>query len=64
MDKPKKNGKKKSTKLHLELPLANWERIQVHLKAYNEEEGRLTPKIKLAHVVNQALVQFLTGRTA
>lgn len=64
MEKSKKNGKKKPTKLHIEIPQTNWERIEAYLKAYNEDEGRMTPKIKLAHVINQALVQYLAGRTA
>lgn len=64
MEKAKKNGKKKPTKLHVEIPLANWARIEAYLKAYNEDEGRVTPKIKPAHVINEALVQYLAGRTA
>jgi len=59
-----KNGKVKSTKIHVEIPQANWERIESYLKAYNEDEGRMTPKIKPAHVINQALAEFLTGRSA
>jgi hypothetical protein len=62
MVKAAKSAKPKSTKLHVEIPRANWERIEAYLKAYNEDEGRTTPKIKLAHVVNSALVQYLTGR--
>ena len=62
MAKALKNGKPKSTKLHLEMPRANWERVEAYLKAYNESDRRLTPRIKLAHVVNMALVQYLTGR--
>ena len=62
MVKPAKNGKVKAAKLHLEMPRANWERVEAYLKAYNEDEGRMTPKFKLAHVVNLALAQFLTGR--
>ena len=62
MVKALKNPKPKPTKLHVEIPRANRERIEAYLKAYNEDEGRMTPKIKLAHVVNMALVQYLTGR--
>ncbi len=62
MVKAMKSGKPKSTKLHVEIPRANWERIEAYLKTYNEGEGRTTPKIKLAHVVNLALVQYLNGR--
>ena len=63
MVKEKKNGKKKPTKLHVEIPGANWDRIEAYLEAYNEDEGRMTPKIKPAHVINEALVHFLTKRT-
>jgi hypothetical protein len=62
MVKAVKNAKPKSTKLHVEIPRTNWERIEAYLKAYNEDAGRITPKYKLAHVVNLALVQYLTGR--
>jgi hypothetical protein len=62
MAKAPKNPRPKPSKLHVEIPRANWDRIQGYLKAYNEDEGRMTPKIKLAHVVNMALVQFLSGK--
>ncbi len=62
MVKAGKSEKPRSTKLHVEIPRANWERIEAYLKAYNEDAGRMTPKFKLAHVVNLALVQYLTGR--
>ncbi len=62
MVKALKGGKPKSTRLHVEMPRANWERIEAYLKAYNESDLRQTPKIKLAHVVNMALVQYLRGK--
>jgi hypothetical protein len=62
MGKPAKNGKMKSAKLHIEIPRANWERVEAYLRTYNDDEGRITPKIKVSHVINQALVQFLTRR--
>jgi hypothetical protein len=63
MVKPFKATKKRPSKLHVEIPRANWERIEAYLKAYNEAEGRMTPKLKLADIVNQALVQYLAGRS-
>ena len=62
MVKPAKNGKVTPAKLHLEMPRANWERVESYLHAYNEDPGRMTPKLKLAHVVNLALAQFLSRR--
>ena len=62
MVKAAKNPQAKSTKLHVEIPRANWERIEAYLKAYNDDPGRLTPKIKLAHVVNWALVEYLNAQ--
>jgi len=64
MVKTNKNGKNKSSKLHVEIAQGNWERLQAYLQTYNEDEGRMTPKFKPAHVINQALVQFLTERGA
>ena len=64
MVKSAKNTKKKPNKLHVEIPRTNWERIEAYLKAYNEDEGRMTPKFKLAHVVNQALLHYLAQRRA
>ncbi|MFZ4513675.1 MAG: hypothetical protein ACOYNX_08630 [Geothrix sp.] len=64
MVKAVKPTKRKSSKLHVEIPRTNWERIEAYLKSYNEDEGRMTPKLKLAHVVNQALVQYLAQRSA
>jgi hypothetical protein len=62
MGKTLKSGKIESGKLHMVIPRANWERIETYLKAYNDNQGRVTPKIKLPHVLNQALLRFLTGR--
>jgi len=64
MVKSAKNDNVKPAKLHLEIPRANWDRVESYLKAYNEDAGRMTPKIKLAHVVNLALAQFLSRRGA
>ena len=62
MANPKKAKKKRSSKLHVEIPLTNWDRVEAYIKTYNEDEGRTTPKIKPAHVINQALLQFLFAR--
>jgi hypothetical protein len=59
MLKKKKEIKKKPDKLHVELTKANWERLKSHIEAYNLHEGRVTPKIKPAHVINQALLDYL-----
>jgi len=64
MVKSVKSTKKKPNKLHVEIPRTNWERIEAYLMAYNEDEARMTPKLKLAHVVNLALVQYLAQRSA
>ena len=64
MVKSLKAPKRKPGKLHVEIPRANWERIEAYLKAYNDDEGRMTPKLKLADVVNQALVHYLARRSA
>jgi hypothetical protein len=62
MAKSTKPDKKKPGKLHVEIPKANWARLEAVIKAYNEDPARLTPKIKPAHVINEALVHFLSGR--
>lgn len=64
MAKTTKTRKGKSTKLHLEIPMANWERIEAYLEAYNENAARTTPRFKLAHVINLALEQYLKERRA
>jgi len=62
MVKEKKEAIKKSGKLHVEIPKANWARLEAYMKAYNDDPGRLTPKLKPAHVINLALVHYLAGR--
>lgn len=55
-------AKKKETeskKLHVEIMSGNWERIQKYIEEYNNSEERITPKIKIAHVVNTALDAYL-----
>jgi hypothetical protein len=64
MGKIDKFEKIKSDKIHMVIPIVNFERIETYLKSYNENEGRVTPEIKFFHVINQALVQYLTGRRA
>jgi hypothetical protein len=46
-------------KLHVEVVPSNWKRMKRYIKAYNEDENRVTPRIKYAHVINEALVYFL-----
>ena len=64
MDKKKKDDKKKAAKLHVELTHGNWERLKAYIERYNLDEARVTPKIKPAHAINQALVEYLSGREA
>jgi hypothetical protein len=64
MLKDKKERKKKPAKLHIEVTQANWERLKAYIDAYNASEARVTPKIKPAHAINQALVEFLSEREA
>lgn len=60
MLKKKKEGKKKPGKLHVEIAQGNWERLKAHVEAYNQDEGRVTPEIKPVHVINQALLEYLS----
>lgn len=46
-------------KLHVEVVPANWKRMKRYLKAYNEDQDRATPRIKYAHVINEALLYYL-----
>ena len=62
MVKPLKGARKKPGKLHVEIPRANWTRMEAYLKGYNDDPGRMTPKLKVAHIINEALVQYLSGR--
>jgi hypothetical protein len=64
MDKKKKDDKKKAVNLHVEITHGNWNRLKAYLEDYNLGEARVTPKIKPAHAINQALVEFLSGREA
>lgn len=51
----------KTRKLHFELTPANNRRIEAYIDAYNKDPGRVTPKIKTADVVNQALDGWLSA---
>jgi hypothetical protein len=51
-----KDGKKDDVKkLHVEIMPANWDRLEAYLHRYNDDPERITPRIKYAHVINQAL---------
>jgi hypothetical protein len=58
--KAKKSDKAKvSEKLHVEIAAGNWKKMEEYIKDYNDSPSRVTPKIKLADVINQSLVKFL-----
>ena len=48
-----------SRKLHVEIARGNWKRLAAFIEAYNRDPGRVTPKIKPAHVINDALARYL-----
>ena len=49
-------------KVHVEIAATNWKRLEAYQDAYNHSTGRLTPKVKLADVVNLALLEYLEAR--
>lgn len=51
----------KAHKLHFELTPANHRRIRDYIDAYNKDPDRVSPKIKVADVVNQALDRWLSN---
>lgn len=62
MDEKKASKSKKkgsAEKLHVEIAPGNWARLEGRLKSYNNSPDRITPKIKPADVVNEALARFL-----
>jgi hypothetical protein len=58
-----KHSGKKAAKLHVEITPSNWTNIEEYIKLYNEDQSRVTPKIKPAHVINAALNSYLKKRT-
>jgi len=50
-----------NSKLHFELTPANNKRLEAYIDSYNRNPGRVTPKIKTADVVNQAMDTWLSG---
>ncbi len=50
-------GKRKT--IHVEIVPANWKRLERYVKQYNKNPGRDTPRIKDAHVINEALLYYL-----
>ena len=50
-------GKRKT--IHVEIVPANWKRLERYIKIYNKNPGRDTPRIKDAHVINEALLYHL-----
>jgi hypothetical protein len=56
----KKSDKEKSSeKLHVEIAAGNWKKMEEYINGYNDSPNRVTPKIKIADVINQALVKYL-----
>lgn len=51
----------KNRKLHFELSPANNQRLKEYIESYNKDPDRVTPKIKTADVVNQALDRWLSA---
>lgn len=49
-------------KVHIEIAAGNWKRLEAYQEEYNRSPSRLTPKVKLADVVNLALVEYLEAR--
>jgi hypothetical protein len=54
----------KGQKQHFELTPANNRRLDEYMKRYNADPGRITPKIKIADVLNLALDRWLRAREA
>lgn len=52
----------KARKLHVEITPANQARVDAYLDEYNSDRSRVTPRLKIAHVVNLALDEFLGER--
>jgi len=58
--KGSRSGKKgKSEKIHFEIAPGNLRRLEDYLNRYNLSPERMTPKLKVADVVNEALVEFI-----
>lgn len=51
-----------SKKLHVEITPINWERIEEYINSYNMDPERKTPKIKVVHVINEALDLYLSKK--
>lgn len=55
-----KNSKEKtSEKIHVEIAMGNWTRMEDYIQSYNDSPERMTPRIKPADVVNDALAKYL-----
>ncbi len=54
--------KSKDKKLHLEIMPKNERRIKEFIEEYNNNPGRITPCIKVPHVLNMAIFDFLEKR--
>lgn len=52
----------KPEKTHFELSPANARRLEEYLELYNSDPHRVSPRIKIGHVVNQALDRWLSER--
>jgi hypothetical protein len=54
----------KAKKQHFELTPANNLRLDEYIKRYNSDSDRITPKIKIADVVNLALDRWFSAQKA
>ena len=58
----KKGDDNKPKKLHIEIMPANYKHMESYLETYNNNADRVTPCIKYAHVINEALHRYLQQR--
>ncbi len=54
--------KHKDRKLHVDILPGNWTRLRTWVDRYNADPDRITPRIKVRHVVNRALNRYLSAR--
>jgi hypothetical protein len=57
-EKPRveKRGKEKKPKrINVKIAPLNWTRLKAHLQAFNEDEKRTGPKLKITDIINEAI---------
>jgi len=60
-EKKQKKPTASSKKLHVEIARGNWKRLEKFIDDYNKDPERMTPKLKQADVINEALALYLQG---